>query len=214
MALTSPMYRCTGIQQGGGGGCEELIDGTATSITTNATKVKQHCFYGDSTIESFIGNNVTQIGDSAFRNATNLSNLSLGALTKIDGTAFYSAGKSGYTFDLVLNNAVVASQAMQGSRIRNVTGTWSSSAGSALRACTSLRKVEFNLARLPSYFLYGCTGLQEIYLSYDQAVVTLDGSSCLTNVPNTCKVYVPSALVSSYEADSNWSRFDIQALPT
>ena len=214
MPLTSPMYRCTGVQQGGGGtSCDAVIEGTAT-IVTNATKVKKNVFSYDSILESFTGTSVTEIGESAFRNTTNLQTLSLGALTSIGTTAFYSAGKSGSTFDIVLNSAVVASQGFQASRVRYVTGTWSSAAGSCLRACTSLKKLEFNLQQLPNYFLYGDTALEEIYLSYSQAVVTCDGNNCLTNVPSTCKVYVPSALVSSYQADSNWSRFDIQALPS
>lgn len=213
MALASPMYRCAGIQSGSGDPIS-LIEGTATSVTTSATKVKPRLFAYDTTITSFIGRSVTSIGDTSFRQTTNIEVLELGALTKIDSSGLYEAGKRGMTFDLVLNNATVGSQAIQASRVRYVTGTWASAGSSSLRQCTSLKKVEFNLSQLPTYFLYGDTALEEIYLSYDQGVVSLNGNNCLTNVPNTCKVYVPSALVASYQADSNWSRFDIQALPT
>ena len=94
MPLTSPMYRCTGVQQGGGGtSCDAVIEGTAT-IVTNATKVKKNVFSYDSILESFTGTSVTEIGESAFRNTTNLQTLSLGALTSIGTTAFYSAMRS------------------------------------------------------------------------------------------------------------------------
>lgn len=208
-----PFYHCTAGAGGGGGNSDAIIEGTIASITTNASKVKPRIFAYDTTLTSFIGRNVTEIGDTAFRQATSITTLELGSLTKIDSYGLYQVGASGSTFDLDLNGATVGSQAIQASKVRYVTGTWSSAGASALRQCTSLKKVEFNLNQLPTYFLYGDTALEELYLSYDQGVVSV-GSNALTNVPNTCKVYVPSALVSSYQADSNWSRFDIQALPT
>ena len=203
-------FRC--INSPSGGNAESIIDGTATSVTTSATKVKPKLFAYDTTLTSFVGRSVTEIGETAFRQATNVETLEFGSLTKIDTYGLYQVGKSGMTFDIDLDDAVVGSQAIQASKVRYVTGTWSSAAGSALRNCTSLKKVEFNLSAIPTYFLYGNTALEELYLSYDQGVVSV-GSNALTNVPNTCKVYVPSALVSSYQADSNWSRFDVLALP-
>ena len=209
-----PYYHCV-IGSGGGGGTsgDAVIEGTAT-VVTSATKIKKYVFSYDTALESLTAPNVTEIGTSAIRNTTNLQTLVLGALTSIGDTALYSAGKTGSTFDIVLNNATVSTQALQASKVRYITGTWASASGSCLRGCTSLKKLEFNLNKLPTYFLNGDTALEEIYLSYDQAVVTLDGNNCLTNVPSTCKVYVPSALVTSYQADSNWSRFDIQSLPS
>jgi len=206
-------YRCM-TNSGGGGGTSaaEIIEGTS-SIVTDATKVKAQIFCQDSVLTSFDGPNVTEVGTQAFRQTGSLASLTLGALTKIESYGFYQTGATGETFDVALNNATVAMQAFFGSKVRNVTGTWSSAGASCLRNCTQLKKVEFNLSAFPNDFLYGDTALEEIYLSNQGGVVTASANA-LNNVPNACKVYVPAALVSSYQADTVWGRFDIQELAT
>lgn len=208
-------YRCMTNSGGGGGGgtsAAEIIEGTS-SIVTDATKVKAQIFYQDSVLTSFDGPNVTEVATQAFRQTGSLTSLTLGALTKVENYAFYQTGATGATFDVDLNNATVATQAFFGSKVRNVTGTWNSAGASCLRNCTQLKKVEFNLSAFPNDFLYGDTALEEIYLSYQGGVVTATANA-LNSVPNTCKVYVPAALKSSYQADTVWGRFDIQELTT
>lgn len=45
---------------------DAIIEGTATSITTNATKIAQYKFYYDESLTEFIGNNVLNVGSYAF----------------------------------------------------------------------------------------------------------------------------------------------------
>lgn len=188
-----------------------LIDGTATSLKTNATGIKHHLFYQDTTIQSVDAQSVTTVGNNAFESATGLQSIKLGQLTSIGQNAFYGTGANNCDFSVWLNNATVSNNAFLGSKLTRVSGTWSSAGNFCLRNCKSLKSVVFNLAQMPNGFLYDCTALTNLSLLYDGGVVTL-GTDSMKNVPTTCTVEVPSALASAYMEDSFWGNFPITAI--
>lgn len=79
--------------------------------------------------------------------------------------------------------------------------------------CTSLTKLDLPmLSNIENYGLYNATALNTLILR-NETMCTLGSSSPLYGTPiasGTGYVYVPSALVDTYKADSNWSTFAAQ----
>ena len=205
-------YRCSGIQSSGGGSeVKELVEGTLTSLTTDATKVKKYAFYNDTALTSFIGHNVTQLDDYAFRSTYSLATLELGNLTVVNSNALYGAGATGSYFDITLNGAA-GGEAFRNSKIRKALGSISSINTGVFRECTNLIEAWWGGSNIGNQVFYGCTALADLYLLNTSGVVTLSNANALTNVPTTCKVHVPSSLLASYQADTTWSAFDLVAI--
>lgn len=80
----------------------------------------------------------------------------------------------------------------------------------SFRECTSLARLDLHKAtNIGTYAFYGCTKLEALILRMD-AVPTLGGTNAFTNTKiakATGYIYVPSALVDSYKAASNWSTY-------
>lgn len=76
-------------------------------------------------------------------------------------------------------------------------------------SCKALKTVNIrNLSGLPNHMFYGCTALEDIYIEKTDAVVTV-GSNALANVPTTCNVHVPEALLSDYQANTTWKKYNL-----
>lgn len=71
--------------------------------------------------------------------------------------------------------------------------------------------VGVNIKNIYSYSFYNCPKLTKLTLKSESVV--LANSSSLTNTNANVIVYVPSELVTAYQADSFWSKFNIQAIP-
>lgn len=88
-------------------------------------------------------------------------------------------------------------------------------ATNSFRACTKLVKVDLgSKARtINSNAFYGCTKLNAVIIRSES--VCSCTTSTFTDTPiedGTGFVYVPSALVESYKATSNWKNFNIRAI--
>lgn len=73
---------------------------------------------------------------------------------------------------------------------------------------TSLREFNAteNLKQINASAFSGCTGLAKVLLP-SKELVTLSATSAFTNVPTTCKIYVPDDLVEDYKLATNWVDF-------
>ena len=61
-----------------------------------------------------------------------------------------------------------------------------------------------------TYAFYSCSALVTVILRYTDAVCTLAGTNAFTSTPiasGTGYIYVPSALIDSYKAATNWSTY-------
>lgn len=54
----------------------------------------------------------------------------------------------------------------------------------------------------------GCTSLEDFYIQYTGGKISM-GSGSFNNVPNTMRLHVPASLLSEYEADGSWNRFEL-----
>lgn len=91
------------------GNSDEIIEGTASSITTNATKVAQYKFYADLYLTEFIGNNITQLGAYCFaRNLQSMQVYKFPNLTTLMGGCFSGAS---YRNDIIVDLGVISSLA-------------------------------------------------------------------------------------------------------
>lgn len=70
--------------------------------------------------------------------------------------------------------------------------------------CTSLELVYLAACtQIENYNFSGCTKLASLYIM-TSSVCTITSNS-VGHIPSGCKIYVPSSLLSSYKAASNWS---------
>ena len=81
--------------------------------------------------------------------------------------------------------------------------------------CTALMVVDVpNVTSIEANSLYNCSALEALILGGD-TVVTLANTNALTGsgiAAGTGYVYVPSALLASYQAATNWSTYSAQFL--
>jgi hypothetical protein len=71
--------------------------------------------------------------------------------------------------------------------------------------------VGVNIVDIQSYSFYNCPKLTKVTFKSKSVVLAQDTSMVNTNA--NLIVYVPSELVTAYQADSFWSKFNIQAIP-
>ena len=83
----------------------------------------------------------------------------------------------------------------------------------ALRICTALTKADFAaVTHISTYSLNGCSSLTTLILRAE-TLCTLEDVKALAGTPiasGTGFIYVPSSLVDSYKAASNWSTYAAQ----
>ena len=86
--------------------------------------------------------------------------------------------------------------------------------GSAFYGCSNLARADFlAVTSVHSRAFYNCTNLIAIIIRNTAQVCPLNYTDALSNTPITAGtgyIYVPSALVDSYKAATNWSTYASQ----
>jgi hypothetical protein len=83
----------------------------------------------------------------------------------------------------------------------------------AFSYCTALSKVDFLVVgNIADYAFDNCSKLTTLILRNTSKVATLSSNAFYPNLITSGKgyIYVPSALVDSYKAATNWSRYAAQ----
>lgn len=149
-----------------------------------------------------IPSGVTYIGSSAFNLCYKLTSISCtGAITTLGGSAF--AGNTNYPMQLAHasfpNMAVTALNAAFGG-------------SSASNSCQQLEDVDIGSAKaIGGYAFANCYKLQTLILRKTGSICTLSNVSAFLNTPMrgynglSGTIYVPSALISTYQTATNWS---------
>ena len=175
-------------------GCTAL---TAVDVP-NATSIASFAFLGCTALASVNAPNVTKAGgvydetNGVFRDCTSLTSVNLTNLVSMGGGLFYNC--------TALTHVGLPSVTICQGRI--------------FQGCTNLAVVDLTVVTsiLGFYGLYGCTNLKAVILRAG-SVVTLGAGNCFQNssVANgTGYIYVPSALVDTYKAATNWSTYAAQ----
>ena len=186
---------------GGGGDIDGLIDGTLTSITSNATSIRRYCLYNFTGLQSVNFPLAIIIDNYAFGNCSSLTSASFPKATSIGNYAFQSSGLQSASFPLVTS---IGTYAFQSSGLQSVNFPLLTSINTrAFTLCQSLTSASFPLVTsIGNYAFDSCGLLTSITLGANQ-VCTLSNANAMPSQNIT--VYVPSDLITSYQTATNWS---------
>ena len=162
------------------------LDGTLAYIDSNVTKVIAYACYGITTIKTINLPNCTSIGGNAFRGCSGITDFNAPKVTSLGTYAFYGCS------NLTEVNFQGISQA---------TST-------CFYQCTKLVKADFGVKckTLAGSSLSYCNKLETLILRYTEGVVSL-ATNTFSGANFDGYVYVPSALLADYEANSNWASY-------
>ena len=186
------------VSEGGGGGgsaqLDALIDGSITDLTSNALTIRSGMFKGLTTLNSVTFPQCTLInsGDT-FYNCTGLQKIAADSFPEVTEI---KNGNSCFNGCTALSVAVFP-------KLNSINGNYN------FTGCRSLAAFDAPLQNIGPYFFQNDTSLVTVVLRRS-TMTTLQTGNCFsgsafdsTGVGGT--LYVPQALISSYQSDSNWS---------
>lgn len=197
-------------------GCTSL---PLTSIPSGISQIEGYAFKGCTrTNLTELPQHLTIIGQSAFENCSGLTFTVLpDRITSIGATAFRGCGMTSitcdgaittignYAFPLGITSASFPN--MAASSISIVFG-----ASTASNACKSLQFADIGKTKsIAANAFANCYALQALVLRRSDAICTLVSTNAFNNTPfsgyNSLNgtIYVPQALISTYQAATNWS---------
>ena len=139
----------------------------------------------DGTITECINNRVTNVRIYAFQGLKKLAKVDLPAATIINNYAF-----NGCTALTTVNLPAAT-------KINDY----------AFNGCNAMTKVDLYAATsIGKRAFYNCKKLKSIIIR-SETMCTLSDTDAFTNTPGTSHIYVPSALLESYRAATNWSNY-------
>ena len=158
----------------------------------NVTSIEDSAFNGCTSLVDISLPNVTSIGDSAFSDCTSLENISLPNLTSVSGTNNFSSCKftsvSFRKYFTITHNSTCA----------------------MFYQCGTLEWADINANRVAGSMFSNCRKIERLFLRRTDAISGLATTGAFSNTPFagynslTGTVYVPSALISTYQAATNW----------
>lgn len=236
MTLDQMPTEIASIESGGGtttsGDIDAFITGTISEISSNVTTVHEYAFYGFGNLKTANLPLATSIGDRAFYESylqtinaplvTEIGDYSFGYcrfstvnfpnVTSIGTGAFMNGSLTTADFPLVTTiNSATFNGCTNLTTINFPKAT--TIGGTAFNACKYLVTADFPLVTSIGSSAFGtCSRLTALILR-NSSVCTLSNTSALSNTPiksGTGYIYVPSTLVDSYKAATNWSTYAAQ----
>lgn len=203
----------------GGGDLDGTLDGTVQSITSNVTSLTPYALYGITSLIELNLPNVTVINAHALENCNNAETIFGSSLTEVGESSCKNlfSNNSSESFEVTFDYcSYPMAYAFQYSGITKAFGTFSPRGAQYLfNACTKLIEAHYNLPSLTGHIFRGCTSLADLYLENPDGVVTPTSTQYdMQNVPLTCKVHVPDYLLTAYQADTFWNKYDLIGMTT
>lgn len=218
--------RTAGTASGGGADLKAFIERSTSTpqLPNDLTAIANYAFYTwNSLALTSLPSGVTSIGNSAFYGCVHLALTSLpSGLTSIGSNAFYNctelvtiscAGVLGA--DGMMSGAFHRCSNLKSASFPNMTmnsldTVFGATTGSS--ACQKLETADIGkTAEISASAFNNCRKLQTLVLRKADAICTLANTNAFNNTPMsgynslTGTVYVPSALISTYQTASNWS---------
>jgi hypothetical protein len=145
-------------------------------------------FYNNYSLKSYvIPENITSIGENAFRTCLFLEEITLpNGLTSIGNSAFQGCNSLS---EITLPSGLL------------------SLGSSAFRQCYNLEEITLpsGIATIEAYTFYNCYNLKKIVIEKTDALVTLAATDAFSSTNADLKIYVPDALVNDYKTETNWN---------
>lgn len=178
------------VEGGGTGNPYAFLNNTLTSINSDVTSVAGYACRGLSAIKTVNLPNATSIGTYAFYYCTGMTSFNATSVTTLNTYAFYNCSKlTNLNFPLATSIPT-----------------------NCFYTCGGVTKADFGAAKsiAANAFAY-CDSLSTLILRRTDAICTLaNTTNALKNTPiesGTGYVYVPSALVDTYKAATNWATY-------
>lgn len=192
---------------------DSIIDRSITEISNDrVTVIGDNAFYACKSLITVDFPAATIVSNHAFHDCTSLTTVDFPAVTKIGSNAFRGCtGLTTVNFPAV--NNTLGSNAFD--NCTSLTTVYfpalPTTGGYAFANCTSLTTAEFPVASgISAGAFYGCTSLNTLILRKTDNICVLYNTNAFTSTPiesGNGYIYVPSALVDSYKAATNWSVF-------
>ena len=177
-----------------------------------ATSIGNSAFYACSTLTKADFPAATSIGNYAFRTCKVLSTADFPAVTSIGENAFYQCERLA-TANFPVVTSIGKSAFYRCSFAKANFPAATSIGNSAFDSCSKLEKANFPVATsIENSAFYNCSKLNALILR-NEIMCKLSNTNAFTNTPiksGTGYIYVPSALLASYQAATNWSTFSAQ----
>lgn len=212
------------ISEGGGGGgytLEEVVEGTISGdIVYTGTKLRSCQFMGDVPITSFIGDSVVGFANDAvgseravWKGNTHIEEISMALYDVTSNAKSMFSGCSALkklnlpSLSRLVDGTIRYCTSLQAMNFPSVTYVEAHSA----RDCTNLKAIDFSkTVRIAGGEAFmNDTSLDTLVLRSD-TFCQLDTTNNFTNTPFASggaggTLYVPSALISTYQSANNWS---------
>ena len=197
------IFGTTGSYEGGGGGytAEEIASKTVSgAITINANNVptiKERAFSGYSGLTSVTIVGSPYLGNYCFENCTGITTLNIDDLTRIN-SGQWSVATGVFK---ACNSITMVCLKGYGN---NVLPSYN------FENCTSITTVDVKTCSGVQDAFKGCTALRTLIIRKSDGVpnMTSPPNNAVTGIynnPNDSVIYVPNALIASYQTASNWS---------
>lgn len=188
-----------------------IIDRSVTEIADNmVTSIGGYAFRACTALTTADFPAATSIGTQVFYGCNQLITADFPAATSIDGSVFYNC-KALTTANLPKVTSPGNSLFYGCSALTTVDLSAATRVGSdTFNGCSALTTVDLPAAKsIASKAFYGCSKLTALILR-SATMATLSNGNAFTGTPimnSTGYIYVPRALLDSYQAASNWSTF-------
>ncbi len=200
LALTSLPSGITRIYDYAFNGCTKLA---LTSLPSGVTAVGDHAFYQCTSLAlTSLPSGVTSISSYAFNCCTGITSISCSGTIGTLGNYSFTGGSS---YPMVL--ASVSFPNMTVSSLAYAFGSTT-----AANACQYLAFADIGSTQgIAANAFANCYALQTLVLRRTGSICTLANVSAFLNTPlrgynsQTAEVYVPNALISTYQTATNWS---------
>ena len=214
-SITQDMDCCAQYQFVGTYFRQYLTDTLTSYVDTDGiTTIGDYAFAGLSNLVSISMPSLTAVSESGFRAASSLSEVSLPAVLATNGNAFTNNGALEvlYLPELTLLNSsplVANMTALKEVRLPKNT----SSMASMFSVCTNLELIDAGVTATlgQNLTITHFSKLKTLILRNATTVVTPVNSAIFNAsspiAKGTGKILVPSGMVASYKADSNWGAF-------
>lgn len=201
----------TSVGYGAFNGCQSLTI-VATPVVTS---IDGYAFNGCYRLASVEVPEATSIGDNAFYDCAALQIADFQKATSIGQTAFQRCAKLTTANFPLLTSLVAGSQAgifTSCTALNSINfPVLTSISNNMFKYCSALQIADFpSVTSVGSNAFDGCSNLVTLILRNTAQVVTISNIYSLNSTPinsGTGYIYVPSALVDSYKAATNWSTF-------